>query len=86
MSISTIRNLPPSQGGKYAGFGNPDFQSAPKPASGDVYDSLATVVGLFHLFRNNAIQAFFVRDGQCLLLGHQSWQPRLQKVPLNLVK
>lgn len=38
------RNLPPSQGGKYAGFGNTAYVQPTKNSSTEVYDSLATVI------------------------------------------
>ena len=37
-------NLPPSQGGKYSGFGNSAYVPPARSSSVDVYDSLASVI------------------------------------------
>ena len=44
------RNLPPSQGGKYAGFGNSAYTPQQSRPSGDVYDSLASVINVLLIF------------------------------------
>merc|ERR1712137_1436617 len=40
-------NLPPSQGGRYSGFGNSAYTPPARSSSVDVYDSLATGWSMF---------------------------------------
>lgn len=75
-------HLPPSQGGKYAGFGYTK-DPMPKSQSHELFDStvssLASVSGPIHLDRSIFIVIIHFRVGACSLLELPRWQtqPRI---------